>query len=196
MRSFDVFLPHPVKQTHFFPGKGIKRKRPIVFCCRLIWASWGSDIAPPLLSLYFWSLYGRYPDSGAECESDISGLKSGFESKWKGSVKAHCVVAKAQFGTVDTYSGGVEGLKADVADLHHFDALIKKKTEFRWDRLQSHIWIYEEGLPNVWGNAQMFNHKWGGPETYNDFATDPICIYFYIRNIWYSFLSAWGFGFK
>jgi hypothetical protein len=71
-------------------------------------------------------------------------------------VKAHCVVAKAQFGTVDTYSGGVEGLKADVADLHHFDALIKKKTKFsslmrkfRWDRLQSHILIYEEGLPNV-----------------------------------------------
>ncbi len=102
-----------------------------------------------------------------------AGLKSGSESKWKGSVKAHCVVAKAQFGTVDTYSGGVEGLKADVADLHHFDALIKKKTKFsslmrkfRWDRLQSHILIYEEGLPNVWGNAQIFNHKWGGPETY------------------------------
>ena len=44
--------------------------------------------------------------------------------------------------------------------------LIKKRTKF------SHIWgdsdgigckvIYEEGPPNIWGNAQIFNHIWGG----------------------------------
>jgi hypothetical protein len=26
--------------------------------------------------------------------------------------------------------------------------------------------IYEEGLPNKWGNAQIFNHIWGGRNSY------------------------------
>jgi hypothetical protein len=42
-------------------------------------------------------------------------------------------------------------------------ALIKKKRKFsqiirkfRWEQLQSHI--YEEGLPNILGDAQIFSH--------------------------------------
>ncbi len=42
--------------------------------------------------------------------------------------------------------------------------LIKKKTKFsslyrklRWDQVQSHT-VYEEGLPNIRGNAKKFHH--------------------------------------
>ncbi len=33
--------------------------------------------------------------------------------------------------------------------------------------------IYEEVLPNIWGNAQIFNHVWGLPSVIYDFATAP-----------------------
>ncbi len=36
--------------------------------------------------------------------------------------------------------------------------LIRK---FRMEQLRSHT-VYEEGLRNIWRNAQIFNHIWGG----------------------------------
>jgi hypothetical protein len=47
------------------------------------------------------------------------------------------------------------------------DPLIKKKIKFSSYILQGNSeWssckvIYEEGLPNIWGNAQIFPHIWG-----------------------------------
>ncbi len=79
----------------------------------------------------------------------------------------------------------------------NYCTLIKKKKKFsshirksRWDQLQSHIW----GLPNTWGNAQIFNHKWGGRWSIviYDFAIDPFWISFYMRKMWFSFLSVYS----
>ncbi len=36
---------------------------------------------------------------------------------------------------------------------------------FRWDQLQCHT-VYEEGLSNIWGNAETFNQIWGGRQSY------------------------------
>jgi hypothetical protein len=49
--------------------------------------------------------------------------------------------------------------------------LIKKKIKFssfiRKFRIEcSCKVIYEEGLPNIWGNAQIFSHIWGGRQSY------------------------------
>ena len=52
----------------------------------------------------------------------------------------------------------------------HRQTLIKKKIEFfsymrkfRREQLQSHVW---GRLSNIWGNAQIFSHKFGGRYSY------------------------------
>ncbi len=52
-----------------------------------------------------------------------------------------------------------------ICTLPLYSTLIKKKIKFssyvgkfRVEQLQSH----EEGLPNIWGNAEIFPHIWGG----------------------------------
>jgi len=50
--------------------------------------------------------------------------------------------------------------------------------------------IYQEGLPKVWGNAQIYNHIWGlRPLAIPDFATAPFWIFLNMRTILFSFLS-------
>ncbi len=45
-------------------------------------------------------------------------------------------------------------------------------------------YIYEEGLPSIWGNAKIFKHIWGGRQPYMyDFAIDP----FWFPYIWGKF---------
>ncbi len=41
--------------------------------------------------------------------------------------------------------------------------------------------IYEEGLPNIWGNAEIFNHIWGGCLSYMTLLSIP-----------YEFPYKWG----
>ncbi len=48
--------------------------------------------------------------------------------------------------------------------------------------------IYEEGLPNRWGNANIESYM-RRPLVIYDFATAPLWISFYMRKILFSFLS-------
>ncbi len=60
---------------------------------------------------------------------------------------------------------------------------------FRWDRVKV---IYEEGLPYIWGNAQIFS-----PDTYEEvvshiwLCTRYIWISLYVRKISFLFLSVY-----
>ncbi len=45
--------------------------------------------------------------------------------------------------------------------------------------------MYEEGLPNIWRNAQIFPPIWGGL-SHIDFATAPFWISLYMRKIFFS----------
>ncbi len=72
--------------------------------------------------------------------------------------------------------------------------LIKTKIKFSYCNIQwSSEWssckvIYEEGLPNIWGNAQIFPHLWEGPLVIYDFATMlHFWISSYMRKTWFSF---------
>ncbi len=75
--------------------------------------------------------------------------------------------------------------------------LIKKETKFssymrkfKWDLCKV---IYEEGLPNIWGNAQIFHHiHMRRPLVIYDLAWHPIPLNFlilYMRKILFSFIS-------
>ncbi len=46
--------------------------------------------------------------------------------------------------------------------------------------------VYEEGLPNMWGNAQIIPQICGGRY---DFATAKLWISLYMRKIWFFFIS-------
>ncbi len=90
---------------------------------------------------------------------------------------------------------------------HHFPAtsphhmkptLIEKKIKFssyrrnfRAEQLQSQ---YVEGLPNIWGNAQMYPHIcMRRPLVIYSFATAPFWISLNtMRKIWFSFLSVYS----
>jgi hypothetical protein len=53
--------------------------------------------------------------------------------------------------------------------------------------------IYGDGLPNIWGNPQIFNHMWGGrwSMVIYDIGPDP-SEFPYIRKILFYFLSVWS----
>ncbi len=53
--------------------------------------------------------------------------------------------------------------------------------------------MYEEGLPNIWGNKKSVNISpyMRRPLVIYDLATAPLWISLYMRKIWFSFLSVW-----
>jgi hypothetical protein len=78
----------------------------------------------------------------------------------------------------------------------HFSrrTLIKKKTNFphikEIEIRSSWKVIYEEGLPNLWGNAQIFNHRWGGRSSYMTLQLIPSEFPYIWINLIFFFISA------
>ncbi len=56
---------------------------------------------------------------------------------------------------------------------------------FRWYRVQSHIWGRGS---NIWGNAQIFHHNWGGRWSLW-LCTRSLWISLYMRKIFHFFIS-------
>ncbi len=77
-------------------------------------------------------------------------------------------------------------------------ALIKKKIKFssyigkfRSEQLQSHIWLTASSYMGKYLRISSYIRE---PFLIYDFATPPLWISLYMRKIWFSFLSVWGFS--
>ncbi len=117
-----------------------------------------------------------------------------FCVSWAKSLK-HASKLMQEFAADEVWQTAVWILDFSPYTSFIYGTLIKKKEKFSsYIRNSEGIGcevIYKEGLPNIWRNAQIFNHIWGlrRPLVMYDFATDPIWTSLYMKKIWFSFLS-------